>query len=62
MSDKDYILHIAETKMQYHKQQAKLSFEEKIKIVIALQKIDMEMRKKNKKRDNKFRMIWEIGQ
>ena len=60
--NKDYISHIAEAKIQYHKQQAKLPFEEKLKIIVELQKIDFEMRKNNKRkdRDNKFRMLWQI--
>ena len=62
MMNKNYISYIAETKGQYHKQQAKLPFEEKLKIIVELQKIDFEMRKNNKKRiqDNKFRMVWQI--
>ena len=60
--NKDYILHIAESKIQYHKQQAKLPFEEKLKIIVELQKIDFEMRKnsKRKDRDNKIRVVWQI--
>ena len=60
--NKNYISHIAEAKIQYHKQQAKLPFEEKLKIIVELQKIDFEMRKNNKRkvRDNKFRMVWQI--
>jgi len=49
--DKKYILHIAESKVKYHKRQAKLSYEEKFRIVLELQKIDSEMRKENKLRD-----------
>ena len=60
--NKNYISHIAEAKIQYHKQQAKLPFEEKLKIIVELQKIDFEMRKNSKRkvRDNKFRMVWQI--
>jgi len=62
MMNKKYISHIAETKAKYHKQQANLPFEEKIKIIVELQKIDFEMRKNNKKKaiDNKFHRIWKI--
>ena len=49
--DKKYILHIAESKAKYHKRRAKLSYEEKFRIVLELQKIDSEMRKDNKSRD-----------
>jgi len=38
--------HITESKIRYHKSRAKLPFEEKIKIIVELQKIDSEMRKK----------------
>ena len=60
--NKDYISHIAEAKIQYHKQQARLPFEEKLKIIVELQKIDFEMRKNKNRRpgDNKFRMVWKI--
>jgi hypothetical protein len=43
-----YISHIAESKIKYHKQRARMSYEEKYKILLALQKIDFEMRNKNK--------------
>jgi len=33
-------------KVQYHKENARLPFEEKYKIIISLQKIDLEFRKK----------------
>ena len=58
----NYISHIAKTKIQYHKQQAKLPFEEKLKIIVELQKLDFEMIKNKNRRtsDNKFRMVWKI--
>ena len=58
--NRNYIVHIAETKVQYHKLRAKLPYEEKLKIIIELQKIDIEMRKNSNKKtdDNKFRMVW----
>ena len=61
--DKNYISHISESKVDYHRSQAKLSYEEKVKIIIELQKIDAEMRKNNKQRsaNDKFRMVWEIN-
>ena len=49
--DKKYILHIAESKVKYHKRRAKMPYEEKFRIVLELQKIDSEMRKDNKSRD-----------
>lgn len=45
---KDFSEHISESKTRYRKNRAKMSFEEKIQIIIELQKIDAEMRKKNR--------------
>lgn len=61
--NKNYISHIAESKVDYHQSQSKLSYEEKVKIIIELQKIDAEMRKSNKKRfaTDKFHMVWDIN-
>lgn len=56
------IEHIAENKREFHKERAKLSFEEKIKIVVELQKIAIEMRKANPKRKNpEFQMVWDLN-
>ena len=49
--DKKYILHLAESKVKYHKRRAKMPYEEKFRIVLELQKIDSEMRKENKSRN-----------
>ncbi len=59
---KNYITHIAESKADYHRSRAKLSYEEKVKIIVELQKIDTEMRKRNKKRKsgNKLRLVWKL--
>ncbi len=47
--------------MRYHKNRAKLSFEEKIKIIVELQKIDAEMRNKNRSEMKpKYHQIWQI--
>lgn len=61
--NKDYILNLAESKAKYHKQKTKMPFEEKIKILIELQKIDIEMIKNNKKRkiSNKLRITWQVN-
>lgn len=61
--NKNYISHISESKVDYHLSQAKLSYEEKVKIIIELQKIDAEIRKNNKTRSasDKFRMVWDIN-
>ncbi len=60
MNSLDYISQIAESKAIYHSQKAKVPFEEKLKIIIELQKLEMEMIKRNKSRKNssKFRYIW----
>ena len=60
MDSRAYISHIAESKAIYHAQKAKVPFEEKLKIIIELQKLEIEMIKRNKSRRNssKFRHIW----
>jgi hypothetical protein len=60
--DKNYLLHIAETKDNYHKNRAKMPFEEKVKIIVELQKIENEFIQNNKNRNNKVknRKVWEI--
>ncbi|MFZ1292538.1 MAG: hypothetical protein WAR79_20790 [Melioribacteraceae bacterium] len=59
---KNYINKIAETKILYHKEKAKVSYEEKFKIILELQKIDIEMMKRNKHRanGNRYRKLWEL--
>ena len=59
---KSYITNIAKTKSDFHRSRAKLSYEDKIKIIIELQKIDSEMMKRNKNRSSKskLRLVWEI--
>ncbi|MFA5806630.1 MAG: hypothetical protein WC879_18520 [Melioribacteraceae bacterium] len=60
--DKNYISHIAESKTHYHKTSAKMPYEEKIKVIVKLQQIELEMMKKNKtrKNSNRFRKVWQI--
>jgi len=62
MKTKDFISQIAESKAKYHKRRAKMSFEEKLKIIIELQKIDMEMIKNSQRRKNtnKLRYVWRV--
>lgn len=55
--DKNYILHIAESKIKYHRDQAKLPYEEKFKKILELQKINAEFAKINKSRANSHRVI-----
>jgi len=51
---------VAENKIQYHLSKSKLPFEEKLKIIISLQALDLEFRKSNphKKVKTYFR-IWQ---
>jgi hypothetical protein len=60
--DKNYLLHVAETKVNYHKNRAKMPYEEKVKIIVELQKIENEFIKnnKNRKTNSKYRKVWEI--
>ena len=60
--DKSYLLNVAETKINYHKSRAKMPFEEKVKIIIELQKLENEFIKnnKNRKNSNKYRRVWEV--
>lgn len=37
--DKDYILKVAEAKIEYHKKKAQTPYEDKVKIIVELQKI-----------------------
>ena len=57
-----YISHIAESKADYHRSRAKMPYEEKIKIIVELQKIDVEMRKRNSKRrsNDKLHQVWQL--
>lgn len=60
--NKNYILHIGESKRKYHKNQSAISYEEKFKIILELQKIDSEMRKNNRPNDSftyKYKM-WQL--
>ncbi len=61
-NSKEYINKIAESKLAYHRKQCKLPYEEKIGIIIELQKVEMEMIKSNKSRSssNKYRRLWDI--
>ena len=58
--DKNYLSHIAGTKANFHKNRAKMPFEEKVKIIVELQKIENEFIKSNKNRSNtvKYRKVW----
>lgn len=52
-SDNKYISHIADSKARYHKNRAKRPYEEKVRIILELQKINSEMLSKNKRKNNR---------
>lgn len=56
----EMISKVAENKIKYHLSKSRLPFEEKFKIIISLQAIDLEFRKNNpyKKMKNYYR-IWQ---
>ena len=49
--NRNFIDQIAESKRRFHKKRAKMSFEEKIKIIVELQKINAEMKKGNQRQE-----------
>ncbi|HQI41300.1 MAG: hypothetical protein B6D44_02035 [Ignavibacteriales bacterium UTCHB2] len=59
--DKDYLSHIAEAKIKYHKKQAQIPYEEKFRIILELQKISAEMSRssKNRKTNHKIIKVWQ---
>ena len=58
--DKSYLLHVAESKISYHKKQAKMAYEEKVKIIIELQKIKNEFLLKHGKNTTPSMNVWRI--
>lgn len=60
--DRKYIDYIAHSKVEHHKNAAKMPYEEKVKIIVRLQEIELEIMKRNKRRKNanKLREIWEL--
>lgn len=60
--NENYINKIAESKLKYHRQSAKKSYEEKFEIILALQNIDIEMKKSLKlKKGNSIRLkVWDL--
>ena len=59
--NKNLIDKIAESKRRFHKKRAEMSFEEKVKIIIELQKIDSEMRKGNQRQvKNNIYKVWQL--
>lgn len=54
----DEVQKIFKSKEQYHKDRAKLPIEEKIKILVELQKLAIEIPTASK--ENRFRRVWTI--
>lgn len=63
MVNKNYISKVAESKTAYHKKRARMPYEEKVKIIIELQKLECEMVKSNPKRKSsqKIKRVWQIS-
>ncbi|MDD8017237.1 MAG: hypothetical protein PHP42_02570 [Bacteroidota bacterium] len=51
-----------DAKERFHRAKAALSFEEKVKEIVALQKIDMEFRKQRKRLLLPFMRVWKIDE
>lgn len=59
--NRNFIDQIAESKRRFHKKRAEMSFEEKIKIIVELQKINAEMRKGNQRQEkNNIYKVWQL--
>ena len=54
----DEVQKIFKAKEQFHKDRARLPIEEKIKILVELQKLAIDIPTTSKK--NRFKMVWEI--
>ena len=56
-----YISRLAKSKELYHKKKAKMPYEEKVKIILELQKINVEMRAKSKRKTTKHnKKVWDV--
>jgi hypothetical protein len=53
-------MNIIETKARFHKNRAKTPYEEKLKIILELQKINEEMRSKQNRKNNKKNKVWDV--
>jgi len=62
MNNSDYISQLAKSKNSFHLRSANVYFEEKLKIIIELKKMDIEMSRTNRSRKtrNKIMKVWEI--
>ncbi len=57
---KEFMEKLEKSKKEFHKKRASLSYEEKYKIFIELQKLDIEMAEANpdRKSDRKFKVVF----
>jgi len=54
-------MNIIDSKARFHKNRAKTPYEEKVKIILELQKINQEMRsKQNRKNNQKINKVWDV--
>ncbi|MCF6296431.1 MAG: hypothetical protein L3J08_00340 [Flavobacteriaceae bacterium] len=54
-------MHLSKAKARYHKSKAKTPYEEKVKTILELQKINNEMLSKNKRKNNRtYTKVWEL--
>ena len=60
----DYIKRVAESKIRYHRDRSKMPYEEKFRIILELQKIDVEIRNSNPSRINRrYNLsVWQIDE
>jgi len=57
----DYLMHVAESKELYHKNKSKTPYEEKVKIILELQKINLELRKRRKSNNDLITLkVWDL--
>ena len=61
---KDYIQRIAESKVKYHQNKTKMPYEEKFRIILELQKLDIEIRNSNPSRKKRrYNLsVWQIDE
>lgn len=56
----NFINIISEQKQRYHKKRAKIAFEEKVRDIIEMQKIDIEFSKNRKTPLASYKKVWKI--
>jgi hypothetical protein len=60
MIDQKVIERIFDSKLSFHKEQAKASIESKIRTLIELQKIALNIKGQSQKNPSDYRRVWEI--